>query len=155
MTTLSVKKVLTAITTILLFSCEPARVSYIDPSKMSTTQSAQENSCSVTRLSEAEIRLTCPDGTSEVIRNGVNGQNGTDGKSIEVIDPCGAESQIGFDEVLIRLPDRTLIAYFKFNSFEHLSRLSPGQTYLTTDDTHCEFKIDSDGTVYDARGGQY
>lgn len=158
------------LTTAFLFSCEPASVSYIDPSKISSTQSAQENSCSVTRISESEVRLTCPDGTSEVIANGTNGlngtdgtngtngvdgQNGADGQGVEIIDPCGAESRIGFDEVLIRLPDKTIIAYFKFDSYEHLIRLLPGRTYVTTDDTQCEFKIDSEGIIYDARGGTF
>jgi hypothetical protein len=150
--------------TTYLFSCEPASVSYIDPSKLNTTQSAQENSCSVTRISESEVRLTCPDGTTEVIKNGTDGtngtngqdgQNGADGRSIEVIDPCGAESKIGFDEVLIRLPDRTVIAYFRFESYEHLTRLAPGRSYMTTDDTQCTFSIESDGTILDARGGKY
>lgn len=162
--------------TTYLFSCEPASVSYVDPSKLNSTQSAQENSCSVNRISESEVRLTCPDGTTEIIRNGTdgtngldgtngtngtngqdgqNGQNGADGRSVEIIDPCGAESKIGFDEVLIRLPDRTVIAYFKFDSYEHLTRLAAGRSYMTTDDTQCTFSIDSDGTILDARGGKY
>lgn len=150
--------------TTYLFSCQPASVSYIDPSKINTTQSAQENSCSVSRISESEVRLTCPDGTTEIIKNGtdgtngldgINGTNGQDGQSIEVIDPCGAESRIGFDEVLIRLPDRTVIAYFRFDSYEHLTRLAAGRSYMTTDDTQCSFTIESDGTIIDARGGKY
>lgn len=159
--------------TTYLFSCQPASVSYVDPSKLNSTQSAQENSCSVTRISESEVRLTCPDGTTEIIKNGADGtngvdgvngtngtngqdgQNGADGRSVEVIDPCGAESKIGFDEVLIRLPDRTVIAYFKFESYEHLTRLLPGRSYMTTDDTQCSFTIESDGTIIDARGGKY
>lgn len=159
-----------AVTSTYLFSCEPASVNYVAPSQPNSAQSAQENSCSVTRISESEVRLTCPDGTSEIIRNGTdgtngtngtngqdgqNGQNGADGKSVEVLDPCGAESKIGFDEVLIRLPDRTIIAYFKFESYEHLTRLAPGRSYMTTDDTQCTFSIEPDGTILDARGGKY
>ncbi len=156
-----IKIVLTSTTLILISSCQPASVSYIDPNKLTTTQSAQENACTIMRISSSEVRITCPDGTSEVIKDGVNGvdgingTNGVDGQGVEIIDPCGAESQIGFDEVLIRLPDRTVIAYFKFQSYEHLTRLVPGQSYVTTDDTKCEFKIDTDGTIYDARGGKY
>lgn len=165
-----IKIALTLTTLIILSSCQPASVSYIDPNKLTTTQSAQENACTIMRISSSEVRITCPDGTSEVIKDGVNGidgingtngvdgtngTNGADGQGVEIIDPCGAESQIGFDEVLIRLPDRTVIAYFKFQAYEHLTRLVPGQSYVTTDDTKCEFKIDTDGTIYDARGGKY
>ena len=162
-----IKIILTSVTLISLLSCQPASVSYIDPNKTNKTQSAQENACTIKRVSGTEVRITCPDGTSEVVKdgvngvdgingtNGTNGANGADGKGVEVIDPCGAESQIGFDEILLRLPDRTIIAYFKFDSYEHLTRLVPGHSYVTTDDTKCEFKIDEDGTIYDARGGKY
>ena len=163
-------KIFTAIVVTSLFSCEPASVSYVDLSKPDSTQSAQENSCSVSRISESEVRLTCPDGTSEIIQNGsdglngvngangsagVDGQNGTNATGIEVIDPCGAESKLGFDEVLIRLPDRTIIAYFKFDSYEHLTRLAPGHSYVTTDDTQCSFSVSEDGTIVDAYGDKF
>jgi hypothetical protein len=165
--------VLITATTISFFSCQPSHDNSVAPSPSNSTQSTQETACSVTRISASEVRLTCPDGTSEVIKDGSNGLNGTDGingtngqdgtagqdgadgAGLEVIDPCGTESKIGADEVLIRLPDRTIIAFFKFGSYEHLTRLTPGQSYVTTDDTKCEFQIDKEGTILDDRGGKY
>lgn len=151
---ISLKTVLlSSLSSIVFLGCEPASVSYIDPSKLNPpSEKLTVNSCSVERISDLEVKLSCPDGSSQIIKNGIDG---ADGKSVEIIDPCGPESKIGFDEILLRMPDRTIIAYLKIDSYEHLSRLPVGHSYITTDDTRCEFKIDENGTVYDFHGGVF
>lgn len=177
----SFKTIFSITITSIFYSCQPSSVTYFDPSKVTSTQTSA-SSCTVERLSETQVQLSCPDGTTQVIKNGVNGTNGingtngadgaagingtngadgapgangADGKSVEVIDPCGSESANGFDEVLLRLPDRTIISYFKLGTYEHLAKLKPDVAYMTTDDTNCEFKIDVDGKIYDSRGGEF
>lgn len=68
--------------------------------------------------------------------------HGQDGQGVELIDPCG-DNPGEFDEVIIRLPDRTLIAYFLDGEHEFLSVLGPG-SYMTTDAQACRFEVDAE-----------
>jgi len=63
---------------------------------------------------------------------------------ITVIDPCG-DSQ-GFDEVLLKLYDGSILAFFD-NSDGFIAELQDGN-YTTTDGTNCNFSIDN-GNVLD------
>lgn len=63
---------------------------------------------------------------------------------VEVIDPCGDGP--GYDEVLIRLSDGNIVAYFESGSNRFLSLLQPG-SYRTTDATNCNFTVDNNKKV--------
>lgn len=75
--------------------------------------------------------------------DGVNGTNGADA-FVEVIDPCGKETNL--DEVLFRLADGRLFAYFESGSNRYLTLVQPG-TYQTADGTHCVFTVTESGDV--------
>lgn len=62
----------------------------------------------------------------------------------EIIDPCGDQSQ--FDEVLLRMANRQLIAHYASGVTQFLTIVGPG-SYVTTDGTNCYFTIDSDLNV--------
>lgn len=88
--------------------------------------------------------IKCSDGTSSIIVNGVNGKDGIDGKDgqnaiVELIDPCGDNPNI-YDEILIRLNNNKLIAYFEDGTQHYLTIIIPG-TYQTTDKQRCIFTI--------------
>ena len=69
----------------------------------------------------------------------------TEMETTSTIDPCGAHS--GYDEVLLRLSNGSLVAYFKENGhYEFLSVLTPGM-YRTTDRQRCLFEVKNDGSV--------
>lgn len=105
---------------------------------------ADGSSCSVTQTLSGSI-IDCEDGTSAVL---LNGQNGLDGAHavLEIIDPCNKQG--AFDEVLLRLSNGALLAYFTQGSFNtsFLTLLTPGQ-YQTTDGTNCHFTVNSDLSV--------
>lgn len=75
--------------------------------------------------------------------DGRNGQPGSDA-IVELLDPCGPSG--GYDEVLLRFADRSLVAYFEQGSNRFLVKLSPG-TYRTTDMQQCVFTIDKEMNV--------
>ncbi len=75
-------------------------------------------------------------------QQGVPGEDGEDA-IVEVIDPCGDSP--GVDEVLLRLADGRIAAwYFGVGLFI----LEPG-TYTTTDSQQCVFEVTADGHVAD------
>ena len=90
--------------------------------------------------------------TSFTLCNGKPGDKGdqgnpgvspTIGRPILIIDPCGPQSQ--YDEVILRLPDNTLISSFSDNANGQNTRFSilkPG-SYITSDSTGCYFTVDS------------
>lgn len=101
-------------------------------------------------------------------RDGVDGQDGRDGQDgaqgpagpqgpqgpagtsspyaiTSIIDPCG-DMPGQFDEILIRLADNSLIAYFEDGGRRFLSLLPPGN-YVTTDRQACRFTVNPDMTV--------
>jgi hypothetical protein len=57
---------------------------------------------------------------------------------VEYIDPCGDGS--GFDEVILKTSDGSLLAYFEQGSKRHLSLIPDGQ-YRTTDNQQCYFDV--------------
>lgn len=64
----------------------------------------------------------------------------------ELIDPCGDHPN-HFDEILIRLSDGSLVAYFDAGGpREFLTVLTPG-SYRTTDRQQCRFSVNSQGEV--------
>lgn len=68
---------------------------------------------------------------------------------IEVLDPCGDASN-KIDEVLLRMSDGSIIASFSDNGSALTTRLSKvppsnTQTYNTTDNTACSFKVFATG----------
>ena len=63
---------------------------------------------------------------------------------VGIIDPCG--DGVGFDEVLLRLRDGTLIAFFESNGKRHLSVIKSGN-YITTDLQRCRFAVNGMGEV--------
>jgi hypothetical protein len=77
---------------------------------------------------------------------GLPGEAGKAGQNavVEVYDPCGDSP--GFDEVILKLADGTLMSYFESGSNRFLTILRPG-TYRTTDGSNCIFTIRSDGSI--------
>lgn len=114
----------------------------------STRFESSGGNCSVTDLIDGAL-ITCQDGTSTRIYNGsdgtdgTNGQDGVDGKDaiIEVIDPC--LDGPGIDEVLLRLSDRSILAWYYQKG---LTILGPGN-WVTTDSQVCSFHIDNNLNV--------
>ena len=84
--------------------------------------------------------------TGEIGPRGEKGDSGADGISAiyEIIDPCGDSE--GYDEILLRLNDGQLMAYFENGNNRFLSLLPPG-LYITTDSQKCLFKVNDDLTV--------
>jgi hypothetical protein len=72
-----------------------------------------------------------------------DGQDGVDGQdaAIEVIDPCWDGP--GVDEVILRLVDGSLLAWYKDKG---LFVLSPGN-WVTTDSQSCHFTVDVNNQV--------
>lgn len=78
--------------------------------------------------------------------NGTDGTNGTDGQDgqdavLEVIDPCGDGPSV--DEVILRLVDGSLLAWYKDKG---LFVLSPGN-WVTTDSQSCHFTVDANNQI--------
>ena len=63
---------------------------------------------------------------------------------VEMIDPCGP-SQFAYDEVLFKLSDGSIIAYFENGNNRFLTKIPDGD-YRTTDQQRCFFSVD-DGEV--------
>ena len=105
-----------------------------------------EESCSIVEVEGGAI-IECPDGSTAVILDGEAGEDGEAGidSIIEIIDPCGPSG--GFDEILLRLSDNRLLAYFEDGEGNrHLVIIPPG-TYRTTDAQRCLFKVTEDMEV--------
>jgi predicted amino acid-binding ACT domain protein len=62
----------------------------------------------------------------------------------EVIDPCG--NGPGYDEILMKLSDGTIVAYFESGSTRFLSTLEEGG-YVTTDSQACPFTVSATNEV--------
>jgi hypothetical protein len=91
-------------------------------------------------LTEAEggHLITCPDGSSTLILDGRPGMDAV----VERIVPCERQEGV-FNEVLLRLSDRTLVALFDDGSERgyFLSEIGPG-SYTTSDVKKCQFQVD-------------
>lgn len=62
----------------------------------------------------------------------------------KIIDPCGDSN--GYDEVLLRVGDDQVLAYFESGASRHLAVIPTG-SYSTTDGTNCHFEVSSSGAV--------
>jgi hypothetical protein len=104
------------------------------------------SSCSVDQLSNG-AQITCENGTSAVLSNGVDGQDATlpAGYSyipegafyiVAIEDLCGAGAQ----QVLFRLSDNSLLAHYSHGAKQYLTVLSPG-SYTSTDGYNCRFDV--------------
>lgn len=79
---------------------------------------------------------------------GLPGTNAPTPIPIVILDPCGDAPGI-YDEVILKLPDGTLLASFSDNASglnTRLSQLVPG-SYVTSDNSLCYFTVHSNGTV--------
>lgn len=116
-------------------------------------QGPKGSSCTVSRITNGAT-ITCSDGTTVLILDGENGQDGqpappTAYTVVEIVDPCGDAPGV-FDEVFLRLANGTLVASFSENANGKNTRfaiLTPG-SYTTTDGSSCYFSVDSDNQVY-------
>lgn len=64
---------------------------------------------------------------------------------IDLIDPCGDGP--GYDEVLVRMSNGDLVAYFEQGSNRFLTVLTRNAYYRTTDAQGCNFYLGAAGTV--------
>lgn len=62
-----------------------------------------------------------------------------------VINPCGDDPAVAYEEVLLKFSDGTILAYFA-GSGGFLVALTPGN-YVTTDGTNCHFTVYNTGAV--------
>jgi hypothetical protein len=137
----SIMKYLILVAALALTSCMDRKI-------QATVQGAagtNGSSCSTHQMENGAI-VSCTDGTSSVIYNGVNGLNGSSG-ILGPIFPCGKE--FANDEVFLRLSDGSILAVYDGGNF--LSRLvliAPG-SYITTDRTgvQCQVRVDSNLNV--------
>jgi len=60
--------------------------------------------------------------------------------TVSLVDPCD-DYQGHYDEVLMRIEDGRLVAYFESGGQRHLTVLLPNVQYQTTDDQKCKFSI--------------
>lgn len=100
------------------------------------------SSCSTSQFENGAI-ISCTDGTSSVVSDGIDGSSGI----LDFIYPCGTE--FANDEVFLRLADGSILAvYDGGNLLSRLVRLSPGN-YVTTDRTgaQCQVNVDSNLNV--------
>ena len=109
---------------------------------------APGSSCSTTQTLTGAI-ISCTDGTTSVIMNGVNGADGQNAPPtaysvVELINPCGASG--GFDEILLRTHNNQIIAHFSSGNLQFLTILTPGN-WQTTDSQHCSFTVHPDMSV--------
>jgi len=65
---------------------------------------------------------------------------------VEIIDPCG-DKPGAYDEVLVRIDDGRLVAYFESGGTRFLTILLQNVTYQTTDSQACVFHLDSNNQV--------
>jgi len=63
---------------------------------------------------------------------------------VEIIDPCGAAA--GYNEVLLRLKNGTLLAHYASGNNQFLVVVPPG-SYRTTDGSGCRFSVDQNYNV--------
>lgn len=139
-----------------IFGCNQDNIT-IPPSK--------SPQCSVV-ASEAGATITCPDGTTASIVNGLNGTNGTNGSDgsngtngsngvngsdgapgtiITTVKLC-ADDTSGFPEYAVRIGGQLYAVYWDVSKGAFLALLTPGR-YMSTNGTGCLFGVTSDGEV--------
>lgn len=124
---------------ILLQGCGELRQHFEGPQG---PQGNSGSSCTVYPTDLGNL-IECPDGSSVLIKDGKDGQDGISGV-ISRIDPCGKETTL--DEVLLKMTDGTLLAYFQQGNKRFLAELGPGN-YVTTDGTNCNFTVHNDNSI--------
>lgn len=107
------------------------------------------SSCTTHQMEGGAI-ISCTDGTSSIVYNGVNGLTGATGATgsdgiLEVINPCGEE--FANDEVFLRLSSGRILALYDGGpNQDRLVLLAPGN-YISTDTAaskSCSFTVTSD-----------
>lgn len=95
--------------------------------------------------------ISCTDGSQVVLLNGENGEDAppTPYTVTEMIDPC--LDTPGPDEVLLRLHNGTIIAWYTGLG---LSVIGPGN-WTTTDSSACQFTVHPNGDVTDEDGNAW
>lgn len=71
-------------------------------------------------------------------------QSVADTQISELIDPCGPSG--GYDEVLLKLGDGSIVAYFEQGSNRFLSVIVAG-SYQTSDAQHCHFSVSASNVI--------
>lgn len=112
-------------------------------------------SCSVIEtISGATI--TCGD-VSVSVDDGADGADGVDGVDgtnatinpysvTEIVDPCGDHAG-HFDEVLLKMYNGDIVAYFKDNGSREFLTIIGAGNYQTTDKQKCNFSVDSNRNI--------
>lgn len=86
---------------------------------------------------DLDARLTTIENSVILLQTSI--ENGID----ELIDPCGPSTS---DEILLKLNNGKIVAYFESGSNRYLSTLKPG-SYRTTDPSRCFFTVDANNNV--------
>lgn len=64
---------------------------------------------------------------------------------VEYLNPCN--DGVGYDELLLRMSNGKVVAYFESGNNRFLSELIPNTFYQTTDSQHCVFRVDINGNL--------
>jgi len=98
------------------------------------------SSCSVSQAANGAV-ISCQDGSSVLLLNGVDGQQ-TPYTIIEVVDLCNNHK-----EVLLRFGTNQLIGHYAGGgNNQHLRMLTPGR-WMSTDGSNCLFTVTQDMNV--------
>lgn len=120
-------------------------------SKSTFTEVSPESTCTPTRV-ENGVEFKCEDGSTYLIKDGLDGQDGEDGTDsfiVDSYDPCGP-SNSGHDEILLLTKDGQYLAYFAVNGDAKKARLTlleENTLYQTTDVQQCKFSIINEEVV--------
>lgn len=99
---------------------------------------SQAPSCTVAANGQGSV-ITCPDGSTTQVMNGVNG---ADGSSVTPVKFCAASSEYGFC-----IANKLYAVYYTGNAV-YLAELASGQTYqTTTNGPNCSFTVGSNCEV--------
>lgn len=146
----------------IIFACENGTTATIAKPKdgkdgVNGTNGTNGSSCSVTENTQT-ITVSCTDGTLATWnkpKDGAKGDKGDTGAQgpagsgtiLETINPCGTNKK-DVDEILIRLSDNKIVAWYKNVG---LVILGPG-AYETTDHDKCKFTVNEDLSIEDEDG---
>lgn len=100
--------------------------------------------CTVTEVAGGS-EISCEDGTSAEVMNGINGLDGVDGTGVVTIELCPSVSGGLFKEYLAVIAGEVYGIYASGQKIG-LTKLWPGN-WTTTDGRTCNFTIGADNTV--------
>lgn len=135
----------------LLIACSDPGIGNITATPVPGTTGFPQT-CSVSTVAGG-VLITCPDGTSATLLNGVNGLPGADSPPtpltpIAAVEPCGQASS-AYKEVLLILENGDIFSSFSdsLNGANTRNTFLPDGNYIDTDDSGCQFSVSTNGST--------